>query len=142
MGRLYKIYSNESLANGFNKLGLKLEAVFPDLHVMEQLMQSHKWILSEGNGYFVINSFPTHSFMIGSYWEEWYILDDNLPVHHVLFPNASPGCQSIYTPPKNYDGIHPNEIFGRTWYVRELSIMVSWDCLREKKPCREISIRT
>ncbi|MEA5030505.1 MAG: hypothetical protein VB025_04620 [Sphaerochaeta sp.] len=133
MGQLYQIFSNESLVNGFYKLGLQLEAVFPDIHLLEQLMQSRKWVLSEGNRYFVINSIPTHCFSIGSYWEEWYILDDNPPVHHVLFPSESPGSQSTYTPPKNYDGVHPNEIFGRTWYVRELSTMVSWDCLSDKK---------
>ena len=130
MGQLYQIFSNESLGDGFYKLGLQLEAVFPDFHLLDQLMQSRKWVLSEGNKYMVINSLPTDSFTIGSYWEEWYILDDNLPVHHILFPYALPNSQTMYSPPEDYDGIHPNEIFGRAWYVREFSSMVAWQILR------------
>lgn len=129
MGKLYQIFSGELLKKGFGKLGLQLEAVYPDHCLLHEHIKSRKWILSEGDGYMVINSLSTNDSIARSYWEEWYLLDGQSPIHHVLFPVVSLDCQSTYTPPEDYDGIHPNEVFGRTWYVREVSSMVAWHIL-------------
>jgi hypothetical protein len=116
------------IAEAFSMLGLDIHNILPDIRRCEILYSRHKWQIVRGASFIIINAVPSGKLVEDSFWEEWYIIEKEQPIHHILFCSGKPpdGYESVYIPPTEYDGIHPKEIFGRDWYVINDLDMVSW----------------
>jgi hypothetical protein len=132
MGKLYQISSEIMLVDAFGKLGIPIGDVFPNGLSVNKYISHRRWIISENSNYFVVNSLPLGDFSRNSYWEEWYSLDDSPPIHHVLFLDNALVYDEKYIPPREYDGIHPNEIFGQSWYMRDMDSMLLWELVNQR----------
>lgn len=115
------------VAHMFTGLGVSLRTVFPDPESNLQAYRNHRWMVVQNHCYHIIHAVPTEDALEGSFWEEWYSHNDGPVIHHILFPNEPKVLyHDIYVPPKRQDGLHPPEIFGRTWYLMEEPSLLAW----------------
>lgn len=116
-----------AVALAFSEMGLSFRSVFPD--PIDQLSgyARHRWAVMKTKTYLIVHAVPPIDEFDTSFWEEWYSYKGGHVIHHVLFTNPpSVPYHDIYDPPTKPDDLHPEEIFGRKWYVVEEPGMFAW----------------
>lgn len=115
------------MAKMFGELGLSLRTIFPDPEENLLLYRHHRWDVVKKKNHHIIHAVPKGDCMENSFWEEWYSIEGGPVIHHILFCKEPPvPYHDLYEPPKRHDGLHPEEIYGRTWYVIEDPMMRAW----------------
>lgn len=123
---LREIQKLDELKRAFRNIALSIDDVFPDNARLKAYFPTRKWIIAIDEDFIVINSLPLGEINDDSYWEEWYRITGEEQTNHHLLTIAEPEKYTeMYNPPNEYDGIHPEEIFGFSWFVRDLLYMES-----------------
>lgn len=115
-----------SIAGAFGELGLSVRMVFPEPEIILRFYADHVWRIVRKEPYTAVNAIPGESVMEDSFWEAWHSVGGGPVAHHVLFAKRPPVHHDIFEPPAEYDGLHPEEILGRKWYVVEDPSMLAW----------------
>jgi hypothetical protein len=71
------------------------------------------------NKFLVINAIPPSELQDHLFWEEWYLQKERGEIHHHVLSLWRPqSFNEVFRAPE-FDEIHPEECFGRLWYVIE-----------------------
>ncbi len=116
-----------SLAHLFTEIGVSLRTVFPDLEILSELYNHHKWMVIKNSNYHVVHAVPSRETIDNSFWEVWFIHKRGAVAHQILF-STEPDLpyHDIYTTPNRPDVLHPKEVLGRKWYVIEQPSLMAW----------------
>jgi hypothetical protein len=115
------------VATAFGEMGLSLRAVFPDPIERTYGYGDYRWEVVRTKTHLIVHAIPPADKLDEAFWEEWYTVDGGPVTHHILFSSQPPvPFHDIFDPPEQLDGIHPEEIFGRRWYVVEDPHMLAW----------------
>lgn len=115
------------IATLFNGLGVSLRTVFPDPEENLEAYRNHRWTVLKKGGFHIVHAVPVEEELDRSFWEEWYTINEGAVIHHILFPEEpSVPYHDIYEPPERPDGLHPPEVFGRSWFVLEEPSLLAW----------------
>ena len=98
----------------FQRMGLSLEELF-EPSPSEDPYRGHRWVLKENDQFLIVNAIPPVEQQDRLFWEEWYLHRGRV-CHHILSLWRPPAYDEVFEAPAR-DEIHPEECFGRRWYV-------------------------
>lgn len=115
-----------SLALSFGEIGLSMRIVFPDTLSLASY-DRHRWMVTRQESYTIIHAVPDVSELESSFWEVWYAHNGASALHHILYCyKPSIPYHDIFEVPPEPDGLLPEEVVGRTWYVVQDPSMMAW----------------
>jgi hypothetical protein len=117
---LIRELTEKGVKRSFSALGLEFDDLFQAAgNFRQNPYRKHQWVVKENNKFLVINAIPPSELQDHLFWEEWYLQKERGEIHHHVLSLWRPqSFNEVFRAPE-FDEIHPEECFGRLWYVIE-----------------------